>query len=74
MGVKNISFTTITDYLILIIFVLELIGESKTEYKRLIKDYSETVERLHSLIPNNTFNQIMSTDFRNKLDELKKHI
>ena len=72
LNIDNVDFTTITDYLILIVFILTLIDESKTDIKYLIKRYQEIVEKLYNQIPNHVFNQIMNTDYKNKLKNLKK--
>ena len=72
MNINDIDFSTITDYLILIIFILTLINESKTDIKHLIKEYAETVEKLHCQVPSSVFNQIMRTDYKSKLNCLKK--
>jgi len=71
MNISGIDFSTITDYLILLIFVLTLINENKTDIKHLIKEYAETVEKLHSQVPSSVFNQIMRTDYKSKLSCLK---
>ena len=72
MNINDIDFSTITDYLILIIFILTLINERKTDIKHLIKEYAEIVEKLHSQVPSSVFNQIMRTDYKSKLNCLKK--
>lgn len=73
-GVKNIRFDSITDYIILIIYQLKLLGVSKMDMKRLIVDYTDCVERLRESIPTNIFNQIIYTDNRQKVDALRAYI
>ena len=73
-GVQNLSFDTITDYLVIIIYQLKILGVSKTEMKHLLSDYTECVEKLRQNIPINIFNQIIYTDNRQKMNKLKEYI
>lgn len=73
-NIKNLSFKTITDYLILIIFELKLLHVSKTEMKRIISGFEDIVEKLRSNIPASIFNQIIYTDNHAKLSLLKKFV
>ena len=74
IGIKNITFETITDYLLLIVYLLKLIGVSKPELKRLISNYCDIVEKLRGMIPINIFNQIIHTDNNSKIALLKTFI
>ncbi|MBQ3123517.1 MAG: Abi family protein, partial [Firmicutes bacterium] len=57
-GISNITFNTIVDYLILIVYLLKLIGISKTEMKRLINSFESITEKLRGEIPASVFDQI----------------
>lgn len=73
-GVKDISFETITDYLILLIYQLKLLEVPKTDMKRLIADFENALERLRNNIPISIFNQIIHTDNSSKIAQLKKYV
>lgn len=73
-GVQSLTFDTITDYIVLIIYQLKLLGVSKTDMKRLVSDYTDSVEKLRQNIPINIFNQIIYTDNRQKMNKLKAFI
>ena len=73
-GVKGVTFETITDYLVLIVYQLKLLGITKTELRKLIADFVEAEERLRMVIPINVFNQIIHTDNNSKIAALKKYI
>ena len=73
-GVQNLSFDTVTDYLVLVVYQLELLGFSKSRMKHLISDYSDSVEKLRQCIPVNVFNQIIHTDNRQKMDKRRAYI
>ena len=73
-GVSNVNFTTITDYLVLIIYIMKLLGETKTEMKRVISGYTDIVEKLRTQIPISVFNQIIYTDNNVKIKALKSFV
>ena len=73
-GVKGLTFETITDYLVLVIYQLKLLCVSKTEMKRTISGFEDIVEKLRSNIPTNIFNQIIHTDNHTKITQLKKFV
>ena len=72
--VSNVNFTTITDYLVLIIYIMKLLGETKTEMKRVISGYTDIVEKLRTQIPISVFNQIIYTDNNVKIKALKSFV
>lgn len=73
-GINDIKFNTITDYIILIIFELKLLKLTKTEMKQVVSNYESIVENLRRNVPAHIFNQIVHTDSKDKLDQLKKFI
>lgn len=73
-NVADITFNTITDYLILLVYLLKLIGISKTELRRLVSCFSEAQERLRSTIPTSAYDQIIYTDNNRKISALKIYI
>lgn len=74
VNVSGITFDTITDYLVLLIYQLKLIGISKTELRKLISGFSEAQERLRSAIPTSAYSQIIHTDNNHKIQALKAYI
>lgn len=72
--VQSILFTCITDYLILIIFILKKLNKTKTELIKLLNDYIKLSDELKSKIPQNIYDQIILTNDKNKLNDLKKFI
>lgn len=73
-GVTGITFETITDYIILIVYQLALLHFPKNEMRKLISDYIGCTERLRKAIPISAFNQIIRTDNNAKITALKKFI
>lgn len=73
-NVQSISFTSITDYLILIIYILKKLDKTKTELSKLLNDYLKSTDELKSKIPQNIYDQIILTNDKNKLKDLKNFI
>lgn len=70
-GVQNLTFETITDYLVLIVYLLSLLRFSKTEIRRLINSFVKCTERLRKAIPTSVYNQIIYTDNNTKIASLR---
>jgi abortive infection bacteriophage resistance protein len=69
-GISGIDFLSITDYVILIAFILRKIQIPNLEIKRFVKDFSSEVEHLNTMIPVSLFNKIILTTNRAKLEKL----
>lgn len=74
IGISNLTFGTITDYLILVIYQLKLLHAAKTEMRRIISGFEDIVEKLRANVPTSIFNQIIHTDNPSKILLLKKFI
>ena len=72
--IKNLTFKTITDYLVLIIYQLKLLEVSEAEMNKIILDFENIVQKLREGIPIQIFNKIIYTDNRKKLEMLKKFV
>ncbi|MBS3197970.1 Abi family protein [Turicibacter bilis] len=72
--VQDINFNTITDYVILISFILKQLGVSKTEISKMISDFDNLKEEFRQKIPYNIYSKIIHTDTNNKLLELRNYI
>ena len=73
-GVSKLTFETITDYLVLVVYLLSLLKVSKNEMKRLITSFVEYTEKLRNSIPTSVYNQIIRTDNNAKIRALKKFV
>ena len=70
-GCQNISFLTITDYLIFIIFLLKKFHFTKTEMKKIVYTFEEISENFRQKISTSVFNRILNTDNKTKMAALK---
>lgn len=73
-GVKGITFETIVDYIILIVYMLDLFGLKKTEIKKFVREFEIIKEELRKEIPTSYYNQIIHSNVNNKLSQVKKFV
>jgi len=74
IGCQNIDFNTITDYVILISFLLKSYGLSKIEINRFINEFLNLAEEFRNKISINIYNQVIYTDNKLKLSSLQNYI
>lgn len=71
-GVRDIRFNTITDYLVLIVYLMKLMHVPKTELKKLITSFVECTDRLHKAVPFEIYSKIIYTNHRAKIADLRR--
>ncbi len=74
ISIKNITFKSIVDYVILITFMMKLLCCNKKEILAFIKQFEIAYEELKTQVPVNIYNQIIYTDTRPKLKALRKFL
>ena len=57
-----------------VIRILKLLRVTKTEMKRIIASFEDSVERLRSNVSTSIFNQIIHTDHQTKINKLKVYV
>lgn len=73
-GVANVTFNTLTDYVILMGYLMHCFGYPKTETKKLINDYTACCEELRKNVPTSLYSTIVHTDTRSKLLQLATYV
>ncbi|MDO4289600.1 MAG: Abi family protein [Eggerthellaceae bacterium] len=73
-GIDSINFSDITDYVILIVYLLSLFRLPKTDRKRLISDYEAILLKYKRELPLEIYGRLVRTETSNKLDTLKKYV
>lgn len=73
-GITNITFDHIADYCIIVIFLLKKLGVSKTELRKIIRQFYGESEKLRNIIPISVHTSIMGSDFRKKMKGLSIYI
>lgn len=71
---SNIDFSTLTDYILLIAVLLKKYSISKTEINKFINGYEKIIEEFRNNIPINIYNQVVHTNTKKKLSDLRDFI
>lgn len=74
IGCTNVDFNTITDYILIITLLLKKYKFQKTELNRFVTDYENIIEEFRNNIPFNIYSQVVHTDTKLKLTQLRKYI
>ncbi|MBJ6205158.1 Abi family protein, partial [Staphylococcus aureus] len=74
MGINNLDFDRIIDYLILLILICSGLSYSKTELQRIIRQFEQHLDYLRSEISESTYDKIIGVEARPKLKSLKNFI
>ena len=72
--ISNIRFNSIVDYFMLIVMYLKGFGYSKTELRRLIRDFEQIVDNLDNEIPKSEFNRILGTNIYHKINSINNYV
>ena len=73
-GVGKIDFTDITDYVVLLVYLMRRMGFTKTECKQLIAGYETIIEHFRAELPINVYSRIIMTTARSKLTALRQFV
>lgn len=73
-GCKEIKFNSITDYIILIMFLLKNFDVSKKELKKFLNEYEQLIEDFRKKVPIQIYNQIIFTNVKNQINILNNYI
>lgn len=74
MGISNLEFGRIIDYLILLILICSGLSYSKTALQRIVRDFERNLDYLRSEISESTYDKIIGVQARPKLKSLKNFI
>lgn len=67
MNIQGIVFREITDYVLLITYLMARLGFTKTECKQLLREYQTTLEKYRAQLPYNIYSQLIGTQANEKL-------
>ncbi|MDU1280425.1 MAG: Abi family protein [Clostridium sp.] len=74
MGITNINFETIVDYVILIVYLLKNIQATKLELNAFVSSFEIIINEVRKNIKISEYSKILHTDTRNKINLLKTYI
>ena len=74
VGKVKIDFTDITDYVILLIYLMRCMVFIKTECKQLIDRYETIIERCRAKLPFDVYSKLIKTNARGKLTAARQFV
>lgn len=74
VGKGKIDFTDITDYVILLIYLMRRMVFTKTECKQLIAGYEAIIERCRAKLPFDVYSKLIKTNARGKLTAARQFV
>lgn len=73
-GVGKIDFTDITDYVILLAYLMRRMGFTKTECKQLVAGYESILEKYRAELPFIIYSKLIKTSAHGKLTALRQFV
>lgn len=73
-GIDSVNFSDITDYVILVVYLLGLLKFPKTDRKRLVSDFEGILIRYKKELPLGIYGSFVRTETQDKLKLMKKHV
>ena len=73
-GIDSINFSDLTDYVLLVVYLLGLLKLPKTDRKRLVSGYEGILLRYKKELPRGIYGHFVRTEAQNKLKLLKKYV
>lgn len=73
-GVGKIDFTDITDYVILLVYLMRRMGFTKTECKQLVAGYESILEKYRAELPFTIYSKLIKTSAHGKLTALRQFV
>lgn len=74
IGIQGINFASITDYIILVIYILKKLNKANKELNKNINEFIRSAETLKENIPQAVYDQIILTNDLQKLQILKNFL
>ena len=72
--IKDITFNSIADYIVLIVVLMKLFNCSKNETMAFVQQFEKACEDLRKAVPIEICTKIIFTDTKSKINFLKKYI
>lgn len=73
-GVSRVDFTDVTDYVVLLVYLMRCMCFTKTECKQFISGYEAAIEKYRAELPFNVYSKIIKTNARGKLQVLRQFV
>lgn len=73
-GIRGVDFSDITDYVVLIVYLMGLMGLTKTERRQFLVGYETVLERFYAELPFNVYSKIVKTSARGKVAAARRYV
>lgn len=73
-GIQAVSFKSIADYIVLVVYLLKCVGTPQKDMRSLIDDFQSELENLRGKLPYPIYAKIVATDTRRKMKDLRQFI
>ena len=74
MGIGKVDFSDITDYVLLLVYLMRKMRFTKTECRQLINGYQAILERFRNELPFDIYSKFIKTSARSKLDAARQFV
>ena len=74
IGINKLDFNFIDSYIVMIVYFLRKVGETKTSCKQIINSFEDLTKSLYSSLDSNVCNAILGTQYVLNISRLKKYI
>lgn len=74
MGVNDVAFEEITDYVLLIVYLMARLEFTKTECAQLLQGYREITEKYRKILPYPIYSQFMGSQTQGKLNAAERFV
>ena len=73
-GVPGVDFTDITDYVVLLVYLMRKMGFTKTECRQFLSGFEAILERYRAELPHSIYSKIILTSARGKLSAARRFV
>ena len=74
MDISRVDFSSVTDYVLLVVYLMKAIRCSATECRQFVSSYVDAVEQFRGEVPYSVFSQVIPTDLRPKAGAALRYV
>lgn len=73
-GIEFVNFSDITDYVMLVLYLMTLMKVPKTERRRFVSDYEAILKKYKAELPIEIYGSLIRTESVRKMEQAKRYI
>jgi abortive infection bacteriophage resistance protein len=74
MGIGKVDFNDVTDYAILLVYLMRCMNFTRTECRQLLTSYEAIINRYHAILPFDIYSRLVRTDARGKIVAARRYV